>query len=168
MSDMAGRSLEQRLGERIWYDDESGCILWIGYIFHHPNPSARRGKVKVGGRYVKAHRLAWRLMHGPIPDGMCVLHHCDVPHCVNPEHLYLGTHQDNMDDMARRGRRFSGDRRGEKNPRSILTNKQRGDIERLRAKGATTVELGTIYGVGKTTVLAVLRGAWRKARSGGP
>jgi HNH endonuclease len=75
------------------------CIEWSG------------GKNKSGygrkwhkGRVLLAHRVAWIETHGPIPDGMCVLHRCDVRSCVNVEHLFLGTQADNMRDMAEKGR----------------------------------------------------------------
>lgn len=62
------------------------------------------GQVRVGAKMQKAHRVAWEKAYGSIPNGMLVLHTCDNPPCVNPEHLYLGTHSDNALDRERRGR----------------------------------------------------------------
>jgi hypothetical protein len=68
------------------------------------------GQIRVGGRKgktIRVHRLAWEEVHGPIPDGMTVCHTCDVPACCNPAHLFLGTQQDNVQDMMNK-RRFVG------------------------------------------------------------
>lgn len=79
-------------------------------------------------RKEKAHRFSWNYYFGEIPDGMFVCHHCDNPSCVNPNHLFLGTHQDNMDDMAKKGRRVS--LTGEDCPSSKLSYN---DVRKIRA-----------------------------------
>ena len=59
-----------------------------------------------------AHRASWRIHYGLIPHGMCVLHHCDNPPCINPSHLFVGTNKDNSKDMVAKGRSANGDRNG--------------------------------------------------------
>lgn len=82
---------------------ETGCWIWLG---------GTRGKSGYGcmthpktQKPTQAHRFSWELHRGEIPEGMLVLHKCDVPSCVNPDHLYLGTHGENMKDMVKRNRR---------------------------------------------------------------
>ena len=74
------------------------CWPWTG-------GGDRYGKIKVRRMSVSAHRFAWQVANGPIPDGMSVLHTCDNPPCCNPSHLFLGTNSDNMRDMVTKGRR---------------------------------------------------------------
>lgn len=78
----------------------AGCRPWRG--FRNPQGYGMIGTT--AGQARLAHRVGWELLHGPIPDGMLVCHACDNPPCQSPEHWFLGTHADNMADMARKGR----------------------------------------------------------------
>src|SRR6516165_9709222 len=93
--------------------DGNGC--WICSIGVGVGISNRYGQVMIGGGTrisMPNHRAAWVVYRGPIPKGMCVLHTCDTPSCINPSHLFLGSQVDNVRDMIAKGR--SPDRKGEK------------------------------------------------------
>lgn len=82
------------------------CWAWNGYRMANGY-----GRVKRKGRFLLAHRVAWEYANGPIPPGMCVLHHCDNPQCCNTErHLFIGTQYDNNADRHAKGREAKGDR----------------------------------------------------------
>jgi hypothetical protein len=93
------RSLAERLEVGSFLESNFGCRLWCGGV-----NGGGYGQISVDGRKMLVHRVAYQLAFGPIPDGLDVLHHCDTPCCISPDHLYAGTHQDNMDAMVRRGR----------------------------------------------------------------
>ena len=77
------------------------CWLWQGSIVGNGY-----GNIYVNNKKNdRTHRVAWKIFHGEIPKGMHVLHHCDVRHCVNPDHLFLGNHRINFLDMRSKGRR---------------------------------------------------------------
>lgn len=78
--------------------NERGCILWIKGLQH------KYGSLRIGNKSWRAHRYSWTIHNGDIPNGMYVLHRCDTPACVNPEHLFLGTHSENMQDKISKGR----------------------------------------------------------------
>lgn len=104
-----------------------------------------------------AHRYSWHLHRGPIPDGMHVLHTCDVACCVNPDHLYLGTHNDNMRDMVQRGRQARVS--GEQNGWAKLTADQ---VHEIIASNETSDVLAARYGVVNATIWKVRKGEnWR-------
>jgi hypothetical protein len=83
----------------------SGCWLWV-----NRTDKVGYGKFQRNGTQRLAHRVSWGLFRGEIPEGMWILHRCDNPSCVNPDHLFLGTVQDNHDDMRAKGRGIFGTR----------------------------------------------------------
>jgi hypothetical protein len=84
----------------------SECLEWIGSAHH-----SGYGCISYRKKFHSAHRLAWQFAHGPIPQGLLVCHTCDNRRCVNIKHLFLGTYQDNVNDMIAKGRQFSGERK---------------------------------------------------------
>ena len=101
----ARAAVERRLMAKVYPEPNSGCWLWDGGI-----NAQGYGLISVGGRSISTHRTAYRLFIGEIPagvghHGICVCHRCDVPACVNPAHLFLGTQKANIADMYSKGRR---------------------------------------------------------------
>lgn len=111
------------------------------------------------GRVILAHRQAWIMANGFIPDGLYVLHACDNPSCVNPSHLFLGSQADNMRDMIIKGRSYHPSVSGESNPNAKLSSEDVSSIEfSLKHKLATVAEIRHQYRIGKTTIYQIIRG----------
>lgn len=134
------------------FEQSGDCWLWDGHI-----NDKGYGVFCMNGRKESAHRAAWLLLRGPIHDGLHVLHRCDVRNCVNPDHLWLGTHRDNMRDMSAKGR--GGTTRGESTPWAVLDEaKVRSILESAESGRA----LARKYGVSNSTVYAVRQGkTWK-------
>lgn len=131
--------------------DTSDCWYWRG---SHTNLGY--GMFNGFGE-LRAHRAAWVMMNGPIPKGMHVLHKCDVRCCVNPDHLFLGTHTDNMRDMVAKGRHKAPGLCGDANPRSKLRSDQIDEIRQKYASGnVTQAKLAKEYGVAQMTINRVV------------
>lgn len=130
---------QRRYGAPFWESVQftESCWLWTGAI-----NSDGYGTALVSE---KAHRVAWQMVNGPIPDGLHVLHHCDVRHCVNPDHLFLGTNADNVADKLAKNRH----RRGEASPRACLTEC---DVQAIRQDSRDNATIGREYGVTTTTI----------------
>lgn len=101
---MLNNKEKERFFAKINKHCDNGCWEWTGYRNKKNYGSTTIYRIK---KTLKAHRLSWILAKGEIHDGLSVLHKCDNPSCVNPDHLFLGTHIDNMDDMCSKGRTFS-------------------------------------------------------------
>ena len=136
-----------------------GCIEWSG-----PRNDDGYGRVSINGMRHYAHRVAWVQAHGPIPDGLCVLHRCDNPPCCNVAHLFLGTRRDNAKDRHRKGRTRTGHLTGSAHGMAKLDEESVAAIRRKRAEGKTIASIGKEYGVSDVTVsLICRRKTWRQS-----
>jgi len=160
------------------------CWLWTGTIAGNGY-----GRLERHGRTCSAHRVAYELVNGPIPEGMILCHTCDVRCCVRPDHLFPGTYTDNMQDASRKGRMASGDRhwshlhpervssgdrngarihiermsRGEDNGNASLTWVNVREIRRLHVEESVSQrELARRFKVARTSIRGIVTGkAWR-------
>ena len=138
---------EEAFEVRTMWEPMSGCLLWIGSVTR-----SGYGKTFVNGENMQAHRYAWVRKNGPIPKGegyhgLCVLHRCDNPACVNVGHLFLGTHKANMNDMKIKGR--CKPPKGSKQGLSKLTE---ADIPNIRKDTRSHQKIANDYGVAKATI----------------
>lgn len=144
--------------ERFWDKVAKGidCWVWTAYVGEH-----RYGVLKFEGKVDLAHRVAWNISHPDSRcDDWCVLHKCDNPPCVRPDHLFLGTKQDNSDDMVAKGRSY--DKHGQLNPNNKLTPDQVLQIKALKGK-LKQKEIAVRFGINQPHVSRILRGqAWKK------
>ena len=140
---------------------DNGCIEWQGKRTVKGKRSAGGyGQVSVNGRLLLAHRVAWELAHGPIPVGMFVCHICDNPSCVNVDHLFLGSHTDNMRDAKLKGR-LTGPR-GSSNRWVKLTETDVLEIRSLRTSGADLKSIADRFGICFQNVSMIAnRKTWR-------
>ncbi len=143
-------TFEERFMASIQFEQMSGCWLWERAMFRDGY-----GKVDYEGKQARATRASYMHFVGPIPDGHFVLHKCDTPLCVRPDHLFTGTQKQNIADMFAKGRQH--DRRGEKQGQSKLTEAQVREIKSLKGKVGPT-ELGRRYGVNHSAICAIYAG----------
>lgn len=142
--------------QRFWFkvdiQDGGRCWEWLG----HRNRWGY-GAFWLNGKHLRAHRFVYELIHGPIPDGLVVMHSCDNPACVRPDHLSLGTHRDNWLDSKKKGRQVQRNLYGEESPKAKLTDEQVATIRDHYAQGQRAQYLADEYGVGVATIYALIR-----------
>jgi len=152
-------TIEERFWSKVDKNAPNGCWLWTagkarGYGYF---------RIRTKKNKVRAHRMAWELTYGPIPEGMNVLHSCDNPPCCNPAHLFLGTQVDNVRDMMRKKRdgAFSytrRDNRGEKSANAKLNNVVIKKLKKIYAVGGVSyAQLARGLGVNETTISRAIR-----------
>lgn len=151
---------KQSIADRFWskVNKTDTCWLWTrqlstkGYgrfLYYSRSERSSRG--------MYAHRVSWIMANGPIPDGANVLHKCDTPACVNPEHLFLGTQSDNMQDCKRKGRTCNYN--GENHPQARLTES---DVRAIRSDTRTQSQIALAYGITRGFVNSIKkRHAWK-------
>lgn len=147
----------ERFEMKVEIRDGSDCHWWTGANVRG------YGQLKVNGKTMLAHRFAYERRFGKIPDGLFVCHKCDNPPCVNPDHLFTGTHQDNMDDRDSKNRLVTV--RGERNGKSKLTEVKVLDIKKRLYRGEKILGIAKIYGVSENTIGAIKQGVtWRHVK----
>lgn len=160
---MTSNDLKQRFWAKVDSSSEDGCWNWTASV-----AGKGYGQIKLPGtrRQAYAHRLSYEFHNGPIPQGLMVLHRCDNPRCVRPDHLFLGTGADNLGDMAAKGRHLYGER----NSKHRLTERQVHTIFDLSGAGLSQAKIAKEVGIGQPQVGRILRGerwhhVWLKRRS---
>jgi hypothetical protein len=143
-------SLESRFWKRV--QKSEGCWAWGGFV-----ATNGYGQVTVNGKPALAHRVSYEINRGPIPAGLHVRHTCDNRKCVNPAHLELGTHADNMQDRKKAGR-YGGAYCGARIPVDVVTY-----IRALREAGFSCRRLAEHFGVSKSQIKNIVSGRQRVA-----
>ena len=141
------------------YEKTDNCWIWLGRLF-----GKGYGSIGLGGKGAKqvlAHRLSYQIHKGPIPDGMVVMHKCDNPRCVNPDHLEAGTQSQNIKDAFSRGRKINlpSGLKGESHGASKLTEKI---VLEIRESKISMAKLAVLHSVSKSTIERIrYRETWR-------
>jgi len=150
-----GRFISRSLADRFWEKvDKQGpdeCWEWIG-----GKHNKGYGQIQAYSRLDKAHRVSWMINNGPIPENMCVLHHCDNPSCVNPAHLWLGTNADNVRDKMEKGREAHNG--GEKNGSAKLTEPKVRRVIAFLDAGYSHKKIAAFFNVSRSTITFINTG----------
>jgi len=137
------KPISDAFAEKYEVDEVTGCWNWVASKMRtgYGQFNARNGRV------VTAHRFSYEMHCGKIPDGLFVCHHCDNRACVNPDHLWLGTCAENLEDMRRKGRESNPGAIGEKNGSSKVTEK---DVLEIRKGQMSLSQAAKKFGISKT------------------
>jgi len=143
------------ISERVAAANEVGCRIWTGTYRGGGYPSA-----KIDGQLYYAHRLQWELLRGPLPEGICVCHHCDVPGCMNIEHHFAGTLADNNHDRDRKGR--TARQCNEAHGMARLSDADVEEIRLRRLAGETYSTIASECGVSRSHACNIVNGRKRR------
>jgi hypothetical protein len=136
-------------------EPNTGCWLWLA-----AGNDLGYGHIGFRRRVEKAHRASWIIYRGPIPPGLGVLHKCDTPSCVNPDHLFLGTNQDNVDDKVTKGRQRGAG--WERNGKAKLDPSRVAELRRRHTAGESASALSRVFGVSVSAACRIVRmETWR-------
>lgn len=148
---------QDRIAKKVEVDPSTGCWNWTGSLH-----SQGYGVIRSQRKHHLAHRASYLVFKGPVPDNLLVCHHCDNRKCVNPEHLFLGTVDDNQKDMKHKDRSVFGERA------SWAKLNQKQVIEILSLRGTTTLTQRAVakrYGVSPSLICMIWKGAvWERAQ----
>jgi hypothetical protein len=170
-------SLKNRFDSYVEKIPVTGCWLWTGGL----NSRGYGAFFNDDGKTVGAHRVSWVIKNGEIPKGLFVLHRCDVPSCVNPSHLFLGTAKENTQDMIKKGRAPTREQYAHKNrrrgsnhpsvylnerlPKGVLHHNAKlseSDVIAIRKSDASGVSLSKLYSVSTNTICRIRKNLiWR-------
>lgn len=153
------RDLILRITENV-KEDSNLCWIW-----QRQKSSTGYGKITVSSKKLFAHRVSYEVFKGNIPENKIVMHTCDNPSCVNPDHLKLGTQKENIQDMFSKGRNPPRNQQchGESNGQAILTSPQIKEIRRRINSGSKQIDLAKEYNVSKQTISAIFTGiSWKR------
>lgn len=142
---LRGETLLERLMARVKKNEKTGCWEYTGSL-----NGKGYGVLSINKTSVKAHRVSYEEFVGRIPGDLFVLHKCDNRKCVNPKHLFLGTHIENMQDMVRKGRSLR--KPGSKQPNSKLKESDISTIRSRLSSGESSKDISVSYSVTRTTI----------------
>mgnify|MGYP001558509445 FL=1 len=137
----------KRFYEKCIPEPNTGCWLWLGTLH-----MGGYGELSVSGKVRRAHDYSYETFVEPVPFNLCVLHTCDMRCCVNPEHLYVGTKQNNADDCNKRNRRPRGIGHG-------MTTLTEAQVRAIRVDPRKQKQIAADYGVGQMTISNIKRRA---------
>lgn len=149
MSAYVKQITKERIESKCEKVTESGCWVWMG-----ATQVRGYGEMLSNNKKYLAHRASYETFVGEIPKGMYVCHRCDNVYCVNPNHLFLGTQKDNLQDMAKKGRSTVGS----KNPMAKLTEEQVKDIKKCLSLNCSDTEIGKEFNVSRSAIQLIKQG----------